>query len=82
MPVQFYEIHSSNSDASLIHGNEKDEVLNFIDDEYLGSIGVMKLILLKSAIRVEQCYTCKKEFDCQMMVPPYNLIFCQKTKRL
>ena len=81
-PVWFYEIHSSNSDASSIHDNEKDEVPDFIDDEHLGSIGVMKLILLESAIRVEKCYTCKEELDCQMMVPPYNLIFCRKTKRL
>ena len=55
---------------------------DFIDDEYLGSIGVTKLILLESAIRVEKCYTCKEEFDRQMMVPPYNLIFCWKRKRL
>ena len=54
VPVWFYKIHSSNSDASSIHDNEKDEVPDFIDDEYLGSIGVMKLILLESAIRVEK----------------------------
>ena len=82
VPVWFYKIHSSDSDASSIHDDEKDEVPDFIDDDYLSSIGVMKLILLESAIRVENCYTCKEEFDHQMMVPPYNLIFCRKTKRL
>ena len=56
--VWFYKIHSSDSDVSSIHEDEKGEVPDFIDDEYLGSIGVMKLILLESAIRVEKCYTC------------------------
>ena len=66
----------------MIHEDEKDEVPDFIDDEFLDSIGVTKLILLESAIRVQKCYTCKEEFDQEKMVPPYNLVFCQKTKRL
>ena len=59
-PVRFYEIHSSNSNASSIHDDEKDEVPDFIDDEYFGSIGVTKLILLESAIRVKRVTLVKK----------------------
>ena len=38
LTVRFYEINSSNSDASSIHEDEKEDVPNFIDDDYLDSV--------------------------------------------
>ena len=40
------------------------------------------MVLKNDTIRVQKCYTCKQEFNREQMVPPYNLIFCQKMKRL
>ena len=80
--VHFYEIHSSDSDASSIHEEETSEVPEFIDADYLNSVGATKLITLESAIRVKSCYTCKEPFNRERMVPPYNFIFSRKTKRL
>ena len=80
--VRFYEIHSSDSDASSIHEDERSEVPDFIDVDYLDSVGATKLIMIESSIKVQKCYTCKEPFNRERMVPPYNFIFSRKTKRL
>ena len=48
--VRFYEINSSDSDASSIHEDEIEDVPNFIDDDYLDSVGVTKIILINDTI--------------------------------
>ena len=80
--VRFYEIHSSDSDASSIHEDERSEVPDFIDVNYLDSVGATKLIMIESSIKVQKCYTCKEPFNRERMVLPYNFIFSSKTKRL
>ena len=50
LTVQFYEINSSDSDASSIHEDEKEDVPNFIDDDYLDSVGVTKMVLINDTI--------------------------------
>ena len=68
--VRFYEINSSDSDASSIHEDEKEDVPNFTDDNYLNSVGITKMVLINDTIRVQKCYTCKQEFNREQMVPP------------
>ena len=48
--VRFYEINSSDSDASSIHEDEKEDVPNFIDDDYLDSVSVTKMVLINDTI--------------------------------
>ena len=55
---------------------------DFIDVNYLDSVGATKLIMIESSIKVQKCYTCKEPFNRERMVPPYNFIFSRKTKRL
>ena len=38
--------------------------------------------MIKSSIKVKKCYTCKEQFNRERLVPPYNVIFSRKTKRL
>ena len=59
-----------------------EHVPDFIDAEYVDNVGVTKLISLDVAVRVKKCYTCNHLFDRDRMVPPYDLIFSRKTKRL
>ena len=65
-----------------MHEEETSQVPEFIDADYLNSVGATKLITLESAIRVKSCYTCKEPFNRERMVAPYNFIFSRKTKRL
>ena len=55
---------------------------DFIDAKYVDNVGATKLISLDIAVRVKKCYTCNHLFDRDCMVPPYDLIFSRKTKRL
>ena len=78
----YYEIHSSDSDASSIHEDEIEDVLDFIDAEYVNSVGATKLISIQNAVSVKKCYTCSHLIERDRMVPPYDLIFTRKTRRL
>ena len=78
----YYEINSSDSDASSIHDDEIEDVPDFIDAEYVDSVAATKLISLNNAVQVKKCYTCNHLFDREHMVAPYDMVFTRKTKRL
>ena len=73
-------IVDDDTDASSIHSDEKEDVPEFIDDDYVDSIGATKIIELNATIK--KCYSCGLYFNHEKMVPPYNLIFSRKTKRV
>ena len=50
LTVRFYEINSSDSDASSKHEDENEDVPNFIDDDYLDSVSIRKMILINDTI--------------------------------
>ena len=73
-------IEDDDTDASSIHSNEKEDVPEFIDEDYVDSISATKIIELNATIK--KCYSCGLYYSHEKMVPPYNLIFSRKTKRM
>ena len=73
-------IEDDETDASSIHSDEKEDVPEFIDEDYVDSVSATKIIELNATIK--KCYSCGVYFNHQKMVPPYNLIFSRKTKRM
>ena len=73
-------IEDDDTDASSIHSDEKEDVPEFIDEDYVTSVRATKIIELNATIK--KCYSCGLYYNHEKMVPPYNLIFSWKTKRM
>ena len=68
------------SDASSIHSDELEEVPQFVDDDFVGSVKATKLVFINNTIK--RCYGCGQPFQHSQMVSPRNLVFSKKTRRL
>ena len=68
------------SDASSIHSDELEEVPQFVDDDFVGSVRATKLVFINNTIK--RCYGCGQPFQHSKMVSPRNLVFSKKTRRL
>ena len=68
------------SDASSIHSDELEEVPQFVDDDFVGSMKATKLVFINNTIK--RCYGCGQPFQHSKMVAPGNLVFSKKTRRL
>ena len=68
------------SDASSIHSDELEEVPQFVDDNFVGSVKATKLVFINNTIK--RCYGCGQPFQHSKMVTPGNLVFSKKTRRL
>ena len=63
-----------------IHSDELEEVPQFVDDDFVGSVRATKLVFINNTIK--RCYGCGQPFQHSKMLSPRNLVFSKKTRRL
>ena len=72
--------YNFDTDASSIHDDENETVPEFVDDDFVASVKATKLVFINNTIK--RCYGCGEKFNHGKMVPPRNLVFSRKTRRL
>ena len=67
------------TDASSIHSDEREDVPAFVDDDFVSSVHVTKLVFINNTIK--RCYGCGQPFQHDKMVVPGDFVFSRKTRR-